>query len=117
DELKNKSLRNSYESRLASISLPGNSPTLQVARKELQMALSGLFGKTVRIPESRNLQAVLQIEKSSARVSERELASLGEEGFLIRSSSSKTPLLITANSEVGLLYGVFYLIRLLQTEQ
>jgi len=117
DELKNKSLRNSYESRLASISLPGNSPTLQVARKELQMALSGLFGKTVRIPESRNLQAVLQIEKSSARVSERELASLGEEGFLIRSSSSNTPLLITANSEVGLLYGVFHFIRLLQTEQ
>jgi alpha-glucuronidase len=117
DELKNKSLQNSYESRLASISLPGNSPTLQVARKELQMALSGLFGKTVRIPESRNLQAVLQIEKSSARVSERELASLGEEGFLIRSSSSNTPLLITANSEVGLLYGVFHFIRLLQTEQ
>ncbi|MCF1713785.1 alpha-glucuronidase [Flavihumibacter sp. RY-1] len=117
DQLKNASLRTGYESRLATISLPGNSPTLQVARKELEMALSGLLGKMVRIPETRNPQASLQIEKSSARVSAQELTSLGEEGFLIRSTGGKSPLLITANSEVGLLYGVFHFLRLLQTEQ
>lgn len=117
DQLKNASLRTGYEARLSSVSLPGNSPTLQVARKELQMALSGLLGKTVRIPETGNPQASLQIEKSSARVSAQELASLGEEGFLIRSTGGKSPLLITANSEIALLYGVFHFIRLLQTEQ
>lgn len=117
DQLKNASLRTVYGTRLATISLPGNSPTLQVARKELQMALSGLMGKTVRIPETRNPLATLQIEISSGRVSATELASLGEEGFLIRSTGGRSPLLITANSEVGLLYGVFHFIRLLQTEQ
>ena len=117
DQLKNVALRTGYEARLASISLPGNSPTLQVARKELQIGLIGLLGKTVRIPETHNPQASLQIEKSSTRVSDQELASLGEEGFLIRSSGGKSPLLITANSEMGLLYGVFHFLRLLQTEQ
>ncbi len=117
DQLKNASLRTGYGARLTTISLPGNSPTLQVARKELQMALSGLLGKTVRIPETRNPLATLQIEISSGRVSAKELASLGEEGFLIRSTGGRSPLLITANSEVGLLYGVFHFIRLLQTEQ
>ena len=117
DLIKKEDLRTSYSKRIGVISLPGQSPTLQVARKELQEALNGLLGSVVSIPETRNPQAGLIIEKSSGKISATELAALGEEGFLIRSSGNNTPLLITANTDIGLLYGVFHFIRLLQTEQ
>lgn len=117
DLIKKEDLRTSYSKRIGVISLPGQSPTLQVARKELQEALNGLLGSVVSIPETRNLQAGLIIEKSSGKISATELAALGEEGFLIRSSGNNNPLLITANTDIGLLYGVFHFIRLLQTEQ
>lgn len=117
DLIKKEALRTSYSKRIGVISLPGQSPTLQVARKELQAALNGLLGSVVSIPETRNPQAGLIIEKASGKISATELATLGEEGFLIRSSGNKDPLLITANTDIGLLYGVFHFIRLLQTEQ
>jgi alpha-glucuronidase len=117
DLIKKEALRTSYSKRIGVISLPGQSPTLQVARKELQAALNGLLGSVVSIPETRNPQAGLIIEKASGKISTTELATLGEEGFLIRSSGNKDPLLITANTDIGLLYGVFHFIRLLQTEQ
>lgn len=117
DLIKKEALRTSYSKRTGLISLPGHSPTLQVARKELQEALNGLLGSAASIPETRNLKAGLIIEKASAKVPAQELAALGEEGFLIRSSGNNSPLLITANTDIGLLYGVFHFIRLLQTEQ
>ena len=117
DLIKNESIRTSYSKRTGLISLPGHSPTLQVARKELQVALNGLLGRAVTIPETRNPKAGLIIEKASGKVPAQELAALGEEGFLIRSSGNNSPLLITANTDIGLLYGVFHFIRMLQTEQ
>jgi alpha-glucuronidase len=117
DLIKKEVIRTSYSKRIGVISLPGQSPTLQVARKELQAALNGLLGSVVSIPETRNPQAGLIIEKASGKISATELVALGEEGFLIRSSGNNSPLLITANTDIGLLYGVFHFIRLLQTEQ
>src|SRR5204863_3502114 len=44
---------------------------------------------------------------------------LGEEGFVIYTSveNGKTRTMITANTDIGLLYGVFHFLRLLQTQQ
>lgn len=117
DLIKNESIRTSYSKKTGLISLPGQSPTLQVARKELQEALNGLLGRAVTIPETRNPKAGLTIEKASGKINAQELAALGEEGFLIRSYGNNSPLLITANTDIGLLYGVFHFIRMLQTEQ
>ena len=46
-----------------------------------------------------------------------ELQQLGEEGYVIREMTSKpqSPIVITANKDIGVLYGVFHFLRLLQT--
>jgi alpha-glucuronidase len=47
------------------------------------------------------------------------MTTLGKEGYLIRyvKLTNKNILLITANSDIGVLYGVFHFLRLLQTNQ
>ena len=44
---------------------------------------------------------------------------VGNEGFIIRhqKSGNKNVIVIAANSDVGVLYGVFHFLRLLQTNQ
>ena len=48
-----------------------------------------------------------------------QLSTLGDEGFLILSTKIKTKkvTVITANSDVGVLYGTFHFLRMLQTHQ
>src|SRR5581483_4844573 len=56
-----------------------------------------------------------------ALVSDTAMQHLGEEGFIIRTATTGTPakkiICITANTDAGVLYGVFHFLRLLQTHQ
>ncbi len=49
----------------------------------------------------------------------RKLAAAGKEGFIIRSVNyqGKNIIIITANNDIGVLYGSFHFLRLLQTQQ
>ena len=48
-----------------------------------------------------------------------DLGAVGDEGFIIRSTSieNKSVTVITANTDIGALYGTFYFLRLMQTGQ
>lgn len=50
---------------------------------------------------------------------EKTLKSLGNEGYILKSVNKKNKIytVVTANSDAGLLYGVFHLLRLIQTNQ
>jgi alpha-glucuronidase len=118
DPVSNKQLLTNYLQKTASISITGHSPVIQVARQELETGLKGLLGVAPKISDKRTASAGLQIEKVSSLIPAADLFQLGEEGFLIRTSpSSGGPIVITANSDRGLLYGVFHFLRLLQTQQ
>lgn len=118
DPVSNKQLLTNYLQKTASISITGHSPVIQAARQELETGLKGLLGVAPKISDKRTASASLQIEKVSSLIPAAELLQLGEEGFLIRTSpSSSGPIVITANSDRGLLYGVFHFLRLLQTQQ
>ena len=113
-----------YRQQIQHLFLPGSSPTLTVARQELQMGFKGLLGSAVN--ETDKLAAnslVVGTPQNSAIIGnlglKAELSSLGTEGYLIRTLSSdrKNITVIAANTEVGALYGVFHFLRLLQTNQ
>ena len=96
-----------------------------VAQKELMQALEGLLGKPLPLLHNTLTDGAL-IVGTPARLTtvaslhlEKALAPLGEEGFLIRSVtiSGKHVTLVTANTDNGLLYGIFHFIRLIQTQQ
>jgi alpha-glucuronidase len=106
-----------YRNQLESIAAFGNSPTIQAATEELNRGLSGLLNEKVTFRQTGNLIiGTPQNAPSIAALSLGDkLQKIDNEGFIILSDKGKT--IITANTDVGILYGVFHLLRLIQTQQ
>jgi alpha-glucuronidase len=110
-----------YQNQIKSVTILGNSPTIQVATEELNRGLMGLLGKKIPVvtklegPQIGNVVIGifknLNFEKGLMR--EEDLKKMGEEGYLI--TNSQNTLYIMANTDKGLLYGVFHFLRLIQT--
>ncbi|MER2491745.1 alpha-glucuronidase family glycosyl hydrolase [Catenovulum sediminis] len=120
DLLQNKSLRKAYQKQLTKWSVVGQSETSQIIRDELDYALSGLLGQSEPAGyRSANLVVV------TGRLATRwipdlgdELSKLGDEGYIIRQveHNNKSVIVVTANTDIGALYGTFNLLRLVQTQ-
>ena len=80
----------------AEITCKRQSPTLNIAVSELQKAWKG-------VPVS------LEWQRS------KEIQSLGEEGYVIRTSPDGKKITVTSSGERGLLYGAYHLLRLQHT--
>ena len=110
-----------YRAQAEEIVAPDRTATQRVAREELERGLSGLLGRTPRL---RTLLGdgrafVLGTPQSSPWVApfRGELGTLGEEGYLLRSAQveGRDVVVVAAREDIGVLYGVFHLLRLLQT--
>lgn len=113
-----------YKKEIKGWMIIGNSPTLTSAQGELQAGLNGLLGITV--PNLKQASEGAIIAAVYANISSRiasdlsnKLDGLGPEGFVILNTTvdKKRVVLITANSDIGVLYGVFHFLRLLQTHE
>jgi len=114
-----------YRAALSHLVVEGDSPTLRAARDELTVGLGGLLGTEVRradrirgdgaiiagTPRTSRLVAALPLADDLRRA--------GAEGFVLRTLrvSGRQATVIAANREVGVLYGSFALLRLLQTDR
>lgn len=119
------SLRSTYIRQLGSVKFAGQSPTLVAAREELLSGLEGLTGRRFAITNNStrvspgliignasNEQAVKQL------VSPELLRQCGPEGYLITTTKTgPVRIIISANSDIGVLYGVFHFLRLMQAKQ
>jgi len=121
DKIDNTALLTQYRKNIHSAYVPGNSSTLAVIKNELKTGLAGLLGMAVRLTDT---NASLVIFKStepafSEYVSKQEIQKLGTEGYLIitKNISGRKKIIICANTDIGLLYGTFSFLRLLQTQQ
>ncbi|MEN0039167.1 MAG: alpha-glucuronidase family glycosyl hydrolase, partial [Cellvibrio sp.] len=122
--LVDQKLRKSYQQQLGNIVVEGNSPSLQVAVTELQRGLGGLLAKPFAISKTLSTDALLVGTPAnspliaSLHLNER-LSLLGAEGYLIESTkvNKRNVTIIAANSDIGVLYGSFHLLRLIQTQQ
>jgi alpha-glucuronidase len=99
------------------------SPTIAAARDELVLGLAGLLERApaVSANASRGGAIVIGTPASSPAIAALhfDLSALGREGFLIRSArvNGRNAIVIAANEDVGVLYGAFHLLRLIQTRQ
>jgi alpha-glucuronidase len=122
DKITNASLLQQYQYRLGSFYFDSSTPTLLAAKQELVNGLQGLLSKKIPEVKAVNNAALLIFPKSSGPASVAsgvDYNKLGKEGFVIRTATlnNKSTTVITANSDVGVLYGVFHFLRLLQTGQ
>jgi alpha-glucuronidase len=99
------------------------SPTLQAARSELTRGLSGLLGSAPRSVErvTQDGAIVFGTAQSTPLIAHLGLKpqSSAHEGYVIRSVviDGHHATVIAANDDIGVLYGAFQFLRLLQTHQ
>ena len=114
-----------YRSAATGLLVEGSSPTLEAAAGELDRGLAGLLGvpvPRVSVP-SRDGLLLLGTPASSPLVASlglgHELERAGREGYLLRAMAirGRRGIVIAANADVGVLYGAFAFLRLLQTQQ
>lgn len=117
-------LRKAYQQQLSAIVVEAESPSLQAATAELQRGLSGLLARPVAVSGKLSRHAlVIGTPANSPLIASLNLSSrltaLGHEGYLIEKTriNKRDVTVIAANSDIGVLYGSFHLLRLLQTQQ
>jgi alpha-glucuronidase len=116
-----------YRTTIASIVMLGDSPTLRIARDELQRGLRGLLGRDV--PVARDVTAGALVVGSVEQFTERTVPGAGDlrevagppggEGYAVRGAvaGGRRIIAVAGQSDVAALYGAFHLLRLLQTHQ
>jgi alpha-glucuronidase len=123
DKIKNTALLQQYRTAVSGIQLTGNSPTLNAAFAELKTAVSGLLDRPLTIhSKAENGTLLLATSSAAADIAARsgiDYKLLGKEGFAIRTMkvNDKNIIFITANSDIGILYGSYHFLRLIQTNQ
>ena len=113
-----------YRSSVTQLVTPtADSPTLRVAASELKRGLTGLLSAQTPLTSSVTQPGALIFgtAKSSPLVASLrlDLQAAGPEGYVIRSVpvNGQPAIVIAANEDVGVLYGAFHFLRLIQTRQ
>lgn len=109
-----------YRNAAAAIIAPGASDTIAAARDELQRGLAGMTGRSpsldTRVRRDGAILVGTPADSPEIAALNLPLDEAGAEGFLLRATrvSGKRTLVIAANSDAGVLYGAFELLRLMQ---
>ena len=120
-KISNSSLLDQYKKQITSPAVLGSSQTIAIIKTELAQAFSGLTGisyKILSLPDKSSSFIAGIVSTSSiisSIVTKDELNIIGTEGFVIKTRPGKT--IITANTDIGVMYGVFHFLRLMQTQQ
>lgn len=109
-----------YRDQIQAIHLDERSETMEVIQKELSMGLERLLDREVVFGRYGNKENMLVVSTLAHLPNELKGHingdKLNKEGYVIKSikQGGKSYILITSNDELGLLYGAFHFLRLLQ---
>ncbi|HRJ30099.1 MAG TPA: alpha-glucuronidase family glycosyl hydrolase [Cyclobacteriaceae bacterium] len=123
DPITNKAVATGYKKNISGWMVYGNSPTLSLVKKEIQQGLAGLIGNIPEVKTPGSSTVLLGTPQSSEIIRnlnlDTRLKNLGNEGFLILTTTyqKKKLTVIAAPEEIGVLYGAFHFLKLLQTHQ
>jgi alpha-glucuronidase len=118
EKIDNPAVLKMYSNKIRSFSLSGHSPTLRIAKEELSAGLNSLLGTKIPDTQADDASIIIFTKTSGKTHVPINYDELGKEGFIIRSfsrSSKSSSIAISANTDIGILYGVFHFLRLLQT--
>ena len=113
-----------YRRTLRHVVVPGTSPTAQVTRDELKTALSAMLANGVTADGPLAEGTLIAGTPGSSEAIRglgwtADLARAGREGFVIRSAriDNRAVIAVASEGDLGVLYGAFHFLRLLQTDQ
>jgi alpha-glucuronidase len=123
-KIEDVELLKQYQRLISSFIVMGESETCRLVRDELSRGLHGLLAK--KIPSARSIKdnsLVVGTPRNSeilkTMVHGTLVETLGREGFMIKSTeiNGDKSIVIAANEDIGLLYGAFRLLQLIQTHR
>jgi alpha-glucuronidase len=125
DRLEEGALLNEYQETAASIYLVPQSEIQVTAQGELKNGLGQMlnrpqvFNDVVNATTSMIIAKKEDLDPKLWGTMTADYDRIGAEGFIIKDMrlNGKSVLLLTANEDIGILYGVFRLLRLMQTHQ
>jgi alpha-glucuronidase len=124
DLINNNTILEKYKSSISGYMIFGKSATLDIVHNEIKNGLNGLLGIKIENKNAITNGIVLigtpqNSPKISSLLPKESLLEIGDEGFLIKKVKTKKEevIIITANSDIGLLYGTYHFLMLLQTNQ
>jgi alpha-glucuronidase len=120
DKIANSKVLSEYQKNIKGFKVHGNSPTMTVARNELQVAFTGLIGLSTNSSGNSNIVNVVSLASGSpinVNDIKEKLKNTKPDGFVIFTSSKDRSIIIASATDVGALYGTFHFLRLLQTNQ
>lgn len=116
-KIENMDVLNTYKSTVQNITSNGNGETMSIATRELKTAINAMLGVSIsENSEIKNNSIILGIG-ADKRLAQYDInhTKLGDEGYIIKTTNDKN-ILIIANSEIGVLYGTYHFLRLMQTQ-
>jgi alpha-glucuronidase len=126
NKVSNPVLFNQYRHSIKQLVFPGSSPTLIAAQEELAAGLKGLLELQPEANVSATVNAALLVGTPASLNALSNMASIksalketGSEGYAISTVvlNGKSVTVIAANSDIGVLYGVYNFLKLIQTEK
>jgi len=122
NKISNEKLLKNYKKSITGYFVAGNSEILNSVKEELESGLTSMLGKSDSSKNFKNSLVVgkyADIKNDLTVKLDSDIDNLVKEGYLIKSVKiqGKPVILITAQEDIGLLYGTFHFLRLLQTEQ
>lgn len=100
-----------------------DSPTINAAKEELQLGLSGMLGRPVNGVQSITSGAIVLGKTTAPELSKLSFVNnnvlTADDSYLIFTATidKKKVIVITGKEDIGVLYGTFHFLRLLQTRQ
>ncbi len=123
EKVSNPAILKHYLNTIQGLALERTSPTLKIAGQELELGITSLLGKQPTITSQISKGTLVAGTATSSLIQSlglsQKLASLGTEGFIIYATTfnGKKIIAIAANSDIGVVYGSFHFLKLLQTHQ
>lgn len=110
-----------YSSLLTNIKISGDSETTTITRDELKKALGAMLDEDIGFSDDASGASLwVGTPKQSSEIAslnfDDELRQVGNEGYLVKQieANGSRKIVITGNTDIGVLYGVFELLRQIQ---
>ena len=125
NKVENAELLKHYQAHIKGLYVSGDSETIKAVKNELNTALPNLLGS--KIPylsnaEGENVIIVASkgnLDREISKFLHNEFDNINDEGFIIKKINlkKKNYIVITGKTDIGVLYGVFNFLRVLQTNK
>lgn len=122
DSLSDQSLIMEYQRQVNGWYVTGNDDTASVIKTELRHALSGLLGKSKEVDSLNNARFIVSELSLLPKeiIDQLDVSGLGasQEGYVLQEVNleQNTKLVLASRSSIGTLYGVYHLLRIIQTQ-